>query len=141
MSSSRIVVVGCGRVGSLCATMLSGRGHPVVVVDRKDSAFETLGAEFSGFQIQGNASEMEVLRSAVGEGADVLLAATDSDTLNLMVAQVAREALGVRRVVARVFLPEWEEAYQEFGIETVSPVRLAVEAFLGRARVPKSGTA
>jgi trk system potassium uptake protein TrkA len=132
---SRIIVVGCGRVGSLAATMLSGRGDDVVVVDRDESTFRNLGPEFSGFRVAGDAAEPAVLRAAAADRAHTLFAATDQDTLNLFVVQLAREEFQVETVVARVFLPEWEGTYREMGIGTVSPVRLAVEAFLRAAGV------
>lgn len=131
----RTIVVGCGRVGSLAATVLSGRGHDVVVVDRDESAFRNLGPEFSGFRVAGDASEPAVLRVAEADRAHTLFAATDQDTLNLFVVQLARDEFGVPRVVARVFLPEWEGTYRAMGIGTVSPIRLAVEAFLDAARL------
>jgi trk system potassium uptake protein TrkA len=126
----RFVVVGCGRVGSHAAGLLSAGGAEVVVVDRDPTAFEALSQEFSGFEVEGDASEFEVLRRAGAGQADVLFAATESDTLNIMVTQVARERFGVGTVVARVFLPEWEGTYRELGIRTISPVALAVRAFL-----------
>ncbi len=126
----RAVVVGCGRVGSHAAGLLSAEGAEVVVVDRDPEALDSLGPEFSGFKVAGDAAELAVLRRAGAADADVLFAATDSDTLNIMVTQVARERFGVETVVARVFLPEWEGAYRELGIRTISPVAHAVQAFL-----------
>lgn len=126
----RVVIIGCGRVGSLAGSLLSGRGAEVVIVDREEDAFATLSAEYSGFTVIGDAAEMGVLRQAGLSDADVVFAATDSDTLNLMVAQVAREIFGVKKVMARVFLPEWEGTYGDLGIGAISPVSLAVQAFL-----------
>ncbi len=126
----RVVIIGCGRVGSLAGSLLSGRGAEVVVVDRDEEAFGALSSEYSGFTITGDAAEMGVLRQAGLSETDVVFAATDSDTLNLMVAQVAREIFGVKRVMARVFLPEWEGTYGDLGIGAISPVSLAVQAFL-----------
>ncbi|MHB1192215.1 MAG: potassium channel family protein [Longimicrobiales bacterium] len=126
----RVVIIGCGRVGSLAGSLLSGRGAEVVIVDRDEEAFATLSGEYSGFTVIGDAAEMGVLRQAGLSDADVVFAATDSDTLNLMVAQVAREIFGVQKVMARVFLPEWEGTYGDLGIGAISPVSLAVQAFL-----------
>lgn len=135
----RVVIFGCGRVGSLAATLLSGQGAEVVIVDRDEGAFGALSGEYSGFTITGDASEMGVLRQAGLSQTDVVFAATDSDTLNLMVAQMAREVFGVKRVMARVFLPEWEGTYRELGIGAISPVSLAVQAFLGEMGKPVEG--
>lgn len=126
----RAVVVGCGRVGSHAAGLLSAGGAEVVVVDRDPGAFDALSPEFSGFRVVGDASELDVLRRAGAPNADVVFAATDRDTLNIMVTQVARERFGVETVVARVFLPEWEGTYRELGIRTISPVSHAVRAFM-----------
>ncbi|HKJ02696.1 MAG TPA: TrkA family potassium uptake protein [Longimicrobiales bacterium] len=126
----RALVIGCGRVGSYAAGLLSVGGAEVVVIDRDPEAFEALSPEFSGFKVVGDASELAILRRAGAADADVLFAATESDTLNILVTQVARERFGVETVVARVFLPEWEGTYRDLGIRTISPVSHAVHAFL-----------
>lgn len=73
---------------------------------------------------------MAVLREARPDKADILVATTREDNVNLMVAQVAREIFGVQQVLARLFDPRREAAYARLGIETISPTRLASEAFL-----------
>ena len=125
-----VVVVGCGRLGSLLAGLLSQAGSSVVVIDRNEVAFELLSPEFSGFRITGDAVEMEVLKVAKAHKAGCLLAVTEDDNVNLMVAQVAHEVFKVPRVMARVFDPRREQVYREFGIETISPTKLTANAFL-----------
>jgi len=125
-----VVVVGCGRLGSLLAGLLSQAGSSVVVIDRNEAAFELLSPEFSGFRITGDAVEMEVLKVAKAHKAGCLLAVTEDDNVNLMVAQVAHEVFKVPRVMARVFDPRREQVYREFGIETISPTKLTANAFL-----------
>ncbi len=61
--SQYIVVVGCGRLGSILASRLSGQGHSVVVIDWDESTFNSLSIEFSGFPIVGDAAELAVLRA------------------------------------------------------------------------------
>ncbi|MDD4457462.1 MAG: NAD-binding protein, partial [Syntrophotalea acetylenica] len=53
-----VVIVGCGRLGSLLAGLLSEVGSSVVIIDVNESAFELLSAEFSGFRIVGDAVEI-----------------------------------------------------------------------------------
>lgn len=125
-----IVVVGCGRLGSLLANGLSGQGHSVVVVDRRAEAFADLSAEFSGFKVVGDAVESETLRKARAADADCLIAAAEEDNVNLMVAQVAKDVFKVKRVMARVAEPAREMAYRQFDIETVNPTNLAGEYVL-----------
>jgi trk system potassium uptake protein TrkA len=125
-----VVVVGCGRLGSLLANQLSQVGSSVVVIDRDETALEMLAPEVSGFRITGDAVEMEVLQAAKVHKAGCLLAVTEDDNVNLMVAQVAHEVFQVPRVMARVFDPRREAIYREFGIETVSPTRLSADFLL-----------
>lgn len=125
-----VVIVGCGRLGSLLAGLLSEVGSSVVVIDIEESAFDLLTAGFSGFRIVGDAVEIEVLRAAKTHKADCLLATTEEDNVNLMVAQVARKVFNVPKVLARVFDPRREGVYREFDIETVSPTKLMAAAFL-----------
>lgn len=126
-----IVIVGCGRLGGALANHLSSAGHNVVVIDRRDGAFDKLGPDFSGFRLIGDAVEPHTLKEAGIQKADCLFATTTGDNTNLMVAQVAKEVFNVKRVVARVFDPARELLYKEFGIETISPVKLSADAFLG----------
>ncbi|MDK2848323.1 MAG: trk/ktr system potassium uptake protein, partial [Desulfuromonadales bacterium] len=69
-----VVIVGCGRLGSMLAGLLSEAGCSVVVIDINESAFDLLTAEFSGFRIVGDAVEIEILRAAKTDRADCLLA-------------------------------------------------------------------
>ena len=125
-----VVIVGCGRLGSMLASRLSSAGSSVVVVDRDESAFDNLSTEFSGFRVTGDAAELAVLRRARIEQADCLLAITRHDNVNLMVAQVAEEVFHVSKVIARVFDPAREKVYRQFGIETICPTSLSAESFL-----------
>lgn len=130
MASQYIVVVGCGRLGSMLASRLSGQGNSVVVIDPYESSFSNLSSDFSGFQITGDAAEIEILRSAKADQADCLLAVTDKDNINLMVAQVARNIFEIGIVIARVFDPAREQIYRDFGIATISPTQLSANAFM-----------
>lgn len=125
-----IIIVGCGRLGATLANQLSGLGSSVVVIDHDEAAFQYLSTQFSGFQIVGNAAELAVLHQAKIEGADCLLAVTRCDNVNLMVAQVARTVFQVPKVVARVYDPNREQVYRQFGIDTISPTRLTADVFL-----------
>lgn len=125
-----IVIVGCGRLGSLLANKLSKEGHSVVVIDNDESAFKNLSEDFSGFRVSGDAAQAAVLKHAKADKADVVVATTRDDNINLMVAQVAKVVYRVPRVIARVYDPSREVIYGEFGVETVSPtVQAATRIF------------
>lgn len=114
-----VVIVGCGRVGSQLATLLSAEGHNVVIIDREPKAFRRLGTVFNGVTIVGNGFDEEVLREAGIEKADAFAALTDLDNTNIMSAQVAKSIFKVPRVVARLYNPEREQTYQKLGLEII----------------------
>lgn len=130
-----VVVVGCGRIGSIVATKLSISGSNVVVIDSDETALESLPEEFTGFKIIGDVTEISVLRDAKLDKADVLLALTGDDNTNFMVASVAKRFFGVKRVIARVNEPANEDIFKEFDIEIVSPTRLAAMKVLAELGV------
>src|SRR4030042_874447 len=125
-----IIIIGCGRLGSYLANQLSNTGHSIVVIDNQESAFEQLETEYSGFRIEGNATEFNVLKQAKIDKADMVLATTHDDNLNIMVAQIAKKIFKIKNVVARVFDPEREKIYNQMGIDTVCPTIVSGEIFL-----------
>ncbi len=125
-----VVVVGCGRVGSQLATMLSVEGHNVTVIDRSDDAFKRLGSSFNGVTITGLGFDEEVLIEAGIREADAFAAVTDLDNTNLMAAEVARKLFGVKHVVARLYHPERERTYQQLDLDYVCGTTLVAESLL-----------
>jgi len=132
--SKFVLVVGCGRLGSYLASTLSRDGHSVVVVDSREQAFEELSADFSGFKIEGDATEFEVLRAAKAEKADIVIAATDRDNVNLMIAQIARKVFGVDKVVARIFEMKRDAVCQDLGVEVVCPTTILGDIIIDSVR-------
>lgn len=122
----RVVVIGCGRVGSRLVTVLSREGHDVVVVDKTPQAFETLGSEFDGETVTGTGIDEDVLRLAGIETAEACAAVTSDDNTNIMAAQVAKNVFQVPKVVARIYDPDRELIYHQLGLETVSTTNLGV---------------
>lgn len=130
ITTKYIVIAGCGRLGSRLANQLSQDGHSVVVIDKEKEKLNNLSAEFSGFRIHQDATELEALRAAKIHQADIVLALTGVDNVNLMVAQVAQTIFEVPKVLARIFDPQREQVYRELGILIISPVQLTVNAIL-----------
>ena len=124
----KIVIVGCGRVGSTLAQNLDEDGHDVIVFDVKTAAFERLAETFKGSTIRGDGTDEEVLRRAGVKGADIFLALTEGDNRNIMAAQVATENLGIPRVIAKINDPVRAAAYAELGVVTVCRTNLMVHA-------------
>ena len=98
------------------------------------SCQQCLSSDFSGFQITGNASEIEILRQAKVEQADCLLAVTEKHNINLMMTQIAKQIFQTSIVLVRVFNPAREQIYRDFGIATISPTQLSADAFMANLR-------
>jgi trk system potassium uptake protein TrkA len=125
-----VVVVGCGRVGSQLATMLSIEGHNVTVIDKNDESYKRLGSTFNGVTIKGLGFDEEVLVDAGIREADAFAAVTDLDNTNLMAAEVARKLFGVKHVVARLYNPQRERTYQQLDLDYVCGTTLVAENLL-----------
>lgn len=125
-----VVVVGCGRVGSGLARALDGTEHSVAIIDLKSKAFSRLGEDFGGTTIVGVGFDRDRLGEAGIERADALAAVTSGDNSNILVARVARETYGVKRVVARIKDPRRAAIYERLGIPTIASVQWATERVL-----------
>ncbi|MHB1323878.1 MAG: potassium channel family protein [Coriobacteriia bacterium] len=129
-----IIVVGCGRVGSQLATMLSVEGHNVVVIDKDEAAFRRLGTTFNGVTLRGLGFDEEVLEEAGIREADAFAAVTNLDNTNLMAAEVARKIFGVRHVVARLYNPVRERTYQQLDLDYVCGTTLVAESLVEKIK-------
>lgn len=114
------IIVGCGRVGAELAYRLFQKGHQVAVIDQVAAALNNLPADFRGRTVEGEALATEVLRRAGIEQADGLAAVTNSDSLNAVVAHVARTVYHVPQVVVRNYHPRWRALHEAFGLQVVS---------------------
>ena len=124
---SNVIVVGCGRVGSQLASMLSDNGANVCVIDLKADAFANLGRNFNGSTVQGVGFDEDTLVMAGVDECDVMAAVTQSDNANLMCAEVASRLFGVPHVIARLYNPDHERAYMQLGIDYVCGTSLVAE--------------
>lgn len=125
-----IVIMGCGRVGSLLARQLCAGGHSVAVVDREPDAFRRLGPEFRGQQVLGMGFDRDTLiKARIGE-AHAFAAVSSGDNSNIIAARVAREQFGVETVVARIYDPKRAAVYERLGIPTVATVPWTADRLL-----------
>jgi trk system potassium uptake protein TrkA len=115
-----VIVVGCGRVGSQLAYRLSQKGHQVTVVDSVVTAFDNLPPDFRGRMVEGEVLAQGVLHRAGIEEADGLAAVSNSDSLNAVVAHLARTAYAVPNVVVRNYDPRWQPLQEAFGLQVIS---------------------
>lgn len=115
-----LIIVGCGRVGSELAKLLSNEGHNVVVIDKSPASFERLGGTFNGLTRVGNGFDLELLKQVGIEKADAFCAVTNGDNTNLISAQVAKKIFKVPKVIARVYDPQRAHIYAALGLDIIS---------------------
>lgn len=123
------IIVGCGRVGSQLAMMLSMEGHEVAVIDKSADSFRRLGSAFEGLTIKGMGFDERVLRDAGAERADALAAVTDLDNTNLMAAEVASRIFEIPKVIARLYHPDREATYKKLNVDYILGTRLIAQKF------------
>ncbi len=126
----RVVILGCGKLGSRLALKLQDAGHRVVVLDRDPDALKLLGQTFHGERFAGSGLVEENMTRAFARGADIFVATTDKDNVNLMMAQWVKIRHKVARVIARVYDPILAKSFHSLGIETICPTDLALGEML-----------
>ena len=102
----KIIIAGGGVVGRSVASLLTEEGHDITIIDRNAETVRQIADEIDVFCVQGSATNPEVLREAGIEGADLLLAATQTDEVN-MLCGVSGRRLGAAKVIARIRDPEY----------------------------------
>lgn len=138
----KAVVVGGGLVGSTLAEKLSRDGHDVVVVEQDQELIADLNEKLDVQTINGNGATIPVLMNAGIESADLLLATTDSDEANMVVALVGSVIFKVPRVAARLRDPGHEEGFRRIAREpgeervAINPDQASVEKILSLLPVP-----
>jgi trk system potassium uptake protein TrkA len=129
-----ILIVGAGRVGSSLARSMLRDGHAVSCLDEDPEAharleigleksWEDVGGQFT----VGTALEIEALEAAGIARADAFVASTDGDNTNIVIAQIAMRRFKVSTVIARILDPYRAEWYEQQGLHTICPTRVAIE--------------
>lgn len=139
MGVVRVVVVGCGRVGSELALTLSREGHEVAVIDKSRRALQRLSMDWGGKTVVGFGFDRDALGEAGIAKADALVAVTNGDNSNILTARIAKETYQVQNVVARIYDPRRADIYQRLGIPTVATVTWTVQQVLRRLLPDRAG--
>lgn len=127
----RVVIMGCGRVGSQLATKLDEDKHDVTILDMNAYQFQRFLPEtFGGKRMTGNGVDQDVLVKAGIKEADAFIALTQGDNRNITASQVAKHIFNVPKVICRIKDPIREEMYNELGLRTISPTRIGTKMAL-----------
>jgi trk system potassium uptake protein TrkA len=132
-----ILVVGCNRLGSALAHHLSNLGHQVTIIDQSASSFDILPADFHGRVIEGDVLTRDVLHRAEIETAEAVVAVTNSDTLNAVVAHIAESVYNISNVVVRNYDPRWQPFQDAFGLQIVSSVSWGIHRITDLIGLPE----
>ena len=121
------IIVGCGRLGANLANTLSDDGGNVLIIDNDKDSFRKLSPSFGGLTLTGDATDIEILHEAQVEKASAIIIVTNNDNINIMVAQLTKELFDVQRIITRLYDPDRECVYREFGINTICPAILSAK--------------
>lgn len=139
--SMRVFIVGAGEVGFSTAQMLSREGHQITMVEQDQSIVDRVGDQLDALVLQGNGASPKVLKENNASKADLLIAVTDSDEVNITACVVAKTQ-GVERTVARIRNNDYYDTNDPFATDVlgidfvIHPERAAAEEIREALRVP-----
>lgn len=123
------IVAGCSRLGINVAGEFSSRGKSVIIIDTNRDSFIKLPHNYSGFTLEGDATDISILKEAGIDEADIVLAATDNDNVNIMISEISSKIFDVEKVISRLYDTEKESIYKGFDIQIIYPSKLSIQEF------------
>jgi len=134
----KILVIGLGRFGSGIAVRLSLSGEDVIAIDKDDDSFRKLADTYSGYQLVGDVLDVDILENAGIRQAKTVIATTDDDNVNIMVAEIASRIYGVQEVFLRLVDQDKAVLIESQNVHPIFPYLLSMAEF-DRIRGPKGG--
>jgi len=123
-----VVILGAGRIGTRMAAWISGAGSEVTVIDRDKQRLKSLDIVLGQVGLLGDGSKIAVLDEAGASRADLFIATTGSDDVNLVACQIAKHHFSVGKTVSIVYNSENESLFNILGIDSgVSITDMVVE--------------
>ena len=104
-----IIIAGDGKVGSMLTRQLSSEGHDVTVIDSDPEVLQQSVERYDVISVHGNCASMSVLQQAGVKDADLLIAATNADEVNLLCCTTAHALNPKLHTIARICNPEYTE--------------------------------
>lgn len=138
----RIIIVGCGKVGMTITEQLSLEKHDITVIDKNMDVIQEVTNNFDVMGVVGNGASLSVQKEAGVEDANLLIAVTDSDELNLLCCLIAKKA-GNTNTIARVRNPIYSKEIGfikgELGLSmTINPEQAAAAEIARVLRFPSA---
>lgn len=137
----KIILAGGGKVGKTLADQLSSENYDITVIDDDPAVIESAVESFDVMAVKGNCASMNVLRQAGAMTADLLIAATGTDEVNLLSCMTAHALNPKLHTIARICNPEYNhQAYamrDAFGLSlTFNPDKQAAEEIVRLLKLP-----
>ena len=127
-----VIIVGAGRVGLNLSQSLIREGINVTLIENDETVSEEVAEQVNAMVMRGDATSVPVLENADISEADVFVAATGKDSVNLLAAVLSKNYPNIKKTIARVNDLDHEQAFKKVGIDvTVSP-ESTVAAYLER---------
>ena len=136
-----IIIAGCGKVGATLVRQLAAEGHDLTLIDPRRAALESLSERHDVMTVEGNCASMQTLQAAGVENADLLIAVTGADEVNLLAGMTAHGLNPKIHTIARIRDPEYaEQVYSMrdvFNLSmTVNPERQAAREIERLLKLP-----
>ena len=136
-----IIIVGCGKVGVSILSSLVAEGHDVTAVDSSSEVIEELTNVYDVMGVCGNGVDYETLEEAQVEQAELFVASTKSDELNMLSCFLAKK-MGAKQTIARIRNPEYNDSSlsfvrQQLGLSmSINPELLAAQELSDLLKLP-----
>ena len=137
----KIVVAGCGKVGRTITEQLSLEGHEIAIIDKNDAVVKDVTNEFDVMGVVGNVASREVQKEAGIDDADLLIAVSDSDEVNVLSCLMAKKAgcTTIARIRNPIYSREIGYIKEELGLSmSINPEQAAASEISRLLRVPSA---
>ncbi|MDR1773514.1 MAG: Trk system potassium transporter TrkA [Clostridioides sp.] len=137
-----IIIVGCGKVGKAITQELNGEGHNIVVIDTNQDALDSISSSLDIMTINGNGIQAATLQDANASEADLLIAVTSADEVNILSCLMAKK-FGTTHTISRVRNPEYNDSIHlikdDLGLSMViNPELIAAQEIARLVRFPSA---
>lgn len=138
-----IIVMGCGKIGEEILSSLVAEGHDVTAIDTNADVINDITNDYDVMSVCGNGADYEILEEANVDKAEMFIAATSSDEVNMLACFIARK-MGAHNTVARIRNPEYNDQSlgflrQNLGLSmSINPERLAAQELFDILKLPSA---
>ena len=139
----RIIIVGCGKIGTTIIASLVNEGHDVVAIDDNPDIIADITNAYDAMGVCGNGADCETLAEAEVEKAELFVSVTGSDELNMLSCFIARR-MGAKHTIARIRNPEYNDSSLGFLCQqldlsvSINPELLAAQELFNMLKFPSA---